>query len=93
MLADQSRKERADERLAEEWLPVFDEKRCTGCRGCVDACGPKSLELVGKLAVLHRPDTCGSEAHCIQSCPEQATRMASVGNRGDTRRDLWRTAA
>jgi NAD-dependent dihydropyrimidine dehydrogenase PreA subunit len=52
----------------EKWLPVIDEDLCTGCAACVEACGPKSLEMDGNVAVLARPDTCGSEEHGIAPC-------------------------
>jgi formate hydrogenlyase subunit 6/NADH:ubiquinone oxidoreductase subunit I len=35
-----------------KWVPVIDEDRCTGCRNCVEACGPNCLELVDGVAVL-----------------------------------------
>ena len=42
-----------------KWVPVIDEERCTGCNHCVEACGPKSLEVRNGVAMLARPDTCG----------------------------------
>lgn len=58
-----------------KWLPVIDETRCTGCGGCVEACGPGSLEILDGVAVLSRPHTCGSEEHCIAPCPESCIVM------------------
>lgn len=66
-----------------KWVPVVDDALCTGCGKCVEACGPQCLEVAGNLAVLIRPDLCGSEEHCIEPCPEGAIRMAWVGVKGD----------
>lgn len=73
-----------------KWLPVIDANRCTGCARCVEACGPKSLEIIDGLAVLRRPDTCGSEEHCIRPCPEEAIRMEWVVAAGEASRGRWR---
>ncbi len=74
-----------------KWLPVIDEERCTGCGRCVEACGPKSLEVVNAVAVLARPDTCGSEEHCIKPCPEDAIRLAWVETDGNKAHGRWRS--
>ncbi|MBI2950006.1 MAG: 4Fe-4S binding protein [Verrucomicrobia bacterium] len=71
-------------------MPVVDEDLCTGCAACVEACGPKSLEIVDRVAVLVRPDTCGSEEHCIAPCPTTAIQMAWVEMDGDKNRGKWR---
>lgn len=76
-----------------KWLPVIDEESCTGCNRCVEACGPKSLEVALGIAVLARPNTCGSEEHCIKPCPANAIRMAWVEAEGDHSRGQWRTEA
>ncbi len=75
-----------------KWIPVVDEELCTGCAACVEACGPKSLALVDRLAVLAQPDTCGSEEHCIAPCPTAAIRMVWSEVRGDTSRGKWLVA-
>lgn len=73
-----------------KWLPVVDEERCTGCGRCVEACGPNSLEILDQIAVLVRPDTCGSEDHCLAPCPEKALQMRWVETTGDKDRGKWR---
>lgn len=73
-----------------KWVPVVDEDLCNGCGACVDACGPKSLEIMDRVAVLARPDTCGSEEHCIAPCPADAIHMAWVEMTGNRTRGKWR---
>lgn len=73
-----------------KWMPVIDVEVCTGCGLCVEACGPKSLEVVDGIAVLARPDACGSEEHCIEPCREDAIRMAWVSTTGGPARGRWR---
>ena len=72
-----------------KWLPVIDEDLCTGCAACVEARGPKSLEIVNHLAMLVRPDPCGSEGHCIAPCPAGAIHMAWVEYSGNLARGNW----
>lgn len=73
-----------------KWLPVIDPDLCTGCDACVEACGPKSLQLVNKVASLVRSDTCGSEEHCIAPCPTGAIQMAWLEHSGNLARGKWR---
>lgn len=72
-----------------KWLPVVNKSRCTGCKRCVQACGPNSLEVLNGVAVLARPNTCGSEGHCILACPEDAIHMEWVEMEGDRTRGKW----
>lgn len=76
--------------MVEKWVPMIDPARCTGCKRCVEACGPKSLELVNGVAVLVRPDTCGSEEHCIAPCQDDAIHMAWVPMEADLGVGRWR---
>jgi len=62
--------------LAYKWMPVISPERCTGCGLCVDACGPRSLEMLNGIAVLTGPERCGSEEHCITVCRDDAIEMA-----------------
>lgn len=75
---------------AAKWVPVIDEERCTGCRLCADACGPNCIDLVDGKAVLARPDTCGSEEHCIAPCQDDAIRMDWVLMLGNQAVGGWR---
>lgn len=75
-----------------KWLPVIEEDLCTGCAACVEACGPKSLEIRNWVAELARPDTCGSEEHCIAPCPTAAIQMRWVPATGNPARGKWRSA-
>ncbi len=72
-----------------KWLPVIDPNVCNGCEACVDACGPDCLELDDTVAVLARPDACGSEEHCIAPCPAGAIRMAWIPCAGDPAVGRW----
>lgn len=79
--------------MADKWAPIIDTDRCTGCGRCMEACGPKSLALLDGIAVLARPETCGSEEHCIAPCEEEAIRMAWVPVVGDPAVGRWRESA
>ena len=78
--------------MAYKWLPVVDTERCTGCGLCVDACGPRSLEMINGLPTLVLPDTCGSEEHCIAVCRDDAIRMAWLPFEGNTSAGEWSDA-
>lgn len=72
------------------WLPVVDRGRCDGCGACVDACAPRCIEVVDRLAVLVAPDRCDSEEHCIGPCPTTAAiRMAWQTAEGYGLAGLW----
>ena len=73
-----------------KWVPIVEEDLCTGCGACVEACGPRCLELDDRVAVLMRPHACGSEEHCIAPCYEEAIRMAWVALAGDHSRGKWK---
>ncbi len=79
--------------LTHKWMPIIDDEKCTGCRLCVDACGPKCLEMVASLAVLTLPEVCGSEEHCIGLCADDAIHMAWRPWAGDTSRGKWQSLA
>jgi len=75
-----------------KWLPVIVEDACTGCGLCVAACGPACLETQNLVAILTRPEDCGSEEHCIRACPEDAIHMAWLPSEGDPSLGTWRSA-
>ncbi len=80
------------EELTYKWLPVIVEDACTGCGLCVAACGPACLETQNLVAILTRPEDCGSEEHCIRACPEDAIHMAWLPSEGDRSLGCWRPA-
>ena len=73
-----------------KWIPVVIEESCSGCNLCFAACGQACLELEASVAVLARPNECGSEEHCIGVCPEDAIHMAWVPMEGDRTVGQWR---
>ena len=75
--------------MAYKWMPVVDAERCTGCGLCVDACGPRSLEMVNGFPTLVLPDTCGSEEHCIAVCRDDAIKMAWLAFDGNASVGEW----
>lgn len=76
--------------MKQKWLPEIAVDLCTGCGDCVAACGPASLALVDKVAVLINPDTCGSEQHCIEPCAHHAISMTWRNATGNKQRGKWR---
>lgn len=75
-----------------KWLPTINPERCTGCGRCVTACGPQSLVVAGSVATLMRPETCGSEEHCLAPCPTRAIQMEWVETEPWTPQGTWRFA-
>ena len=53
----------------------IDEKRCTGCGLCVDACHEGAIGLVDGKARLLRDDYCDGLGDCLPSCPADAIRI------------------
>lgn len=52
-------------------IPVVDERRCTGCRICVDFCKFNALAMINnKLMVFD--NICHSCGGCVLFCPEKA---------------------
>lgn len=74
-----------------KWLPVIDADKCTGCNLCVEACGPRCLEIIEGIAALPRPDQCGSEEHCIAACHDDAIHMQWVPFAGNESVGSWRS--
>ena len=75
--------------MSYKWVPVIIEARCTGCGLCVEACGPKCLEMADGLPVLARADDCGSEEHCIAPCESDAIHMSWAPMKGDESVGRW----
>lgn len=74
-----------------KWVPVIDATTCNGCQECIYACKLHSMEIVDGIAALVRPDTCGSEEHCIAPCPVGAIHMDWVAMVGEETRGKWRS--
>lgn len=52
-------------------VPVVDERRCSGCRACVDFCKLNALAFVGgKVRIF--VDVCHPCGGCVLVCPEKA---------------------
>jgi NAD-dependent dihydropyrimidine dehydrogenase PreA subunit len=79
-------------RVGLKWIPIVDAEHCTGCSACVEACGPRCLEIIDGMAVLTYPDKCGSEEHCIEPCPEKCIRMEWVEMDGDKNIGKWQVS-
>ena len=52
-------------------IPEIDEKRCTGCRECVDFCAFHALAFVGSHPILF-DEVCHSCGGCALLCPARA---------------------
>lgn len=76
--------------MKEKWLPLVDAGKCTGCRRGVEVCGVKCLKIIAGIAVLPRPDACGSKEHCITECGDDAIHMAWVVMEGNEAVGVWR---
>jgi MinD superfamily P-loop ATPase len=76
--------------MKSKWVPVVAADKCTGCGRCVEVCGVKCLEIAEGIAVLPRPDACGSEEHCITECRDDAIHMAWVPMGGNEAVGVWR---
>ena len=50
----------------------IDEKKCTGCGACADACHEGAIEIVNGKARLMRDDYCDGLGDCLPSCPAGA---------------------
>jgi MinD superfamily P-loop ATPase len=51
-------------------IPIVNEKRCTGCRKCIELCRFNALAYINKLLVFDQ--VCHSCGGCVLICPEQA---------------------
>mgnify|MGYP000884850410 CR=1 FL=1 len=50
----------------------IDEKKCTGCGACAEACHEGAIEMIGGKAKLTRDDYCDGLGDCLPSCPAGA---------------------
>ena len=49
----------------------------------------KCLEIESGIAVLARPDVCGSEEHCVVECRDDAIHMAWIAMEGNQAIGVW----
>jgi Fe-S-cluster-containing hydrogenase component 2 len=53
-------------------MKIFvDEKTCTGCGVCVEACPANAIHMEGDLAVVDH-ENCDLDGICIPACPVEA---------------------
>ena len=52
-------------------VPKIDEKKCNGCKKCVEICRFNAITVIGET-VLTFPELCHSCGGCMEVCPEKA---------------------
>ena len=52
-------------------VPEIDEKKCTGCKKCLEICRFNAITVIGET-VLTFPELCHSCGGCKEVCPEKA---------------------
>ena len=69
-------------------VPQIDEKKCNGCKKCVEICRFNAITVIGKT-VLTFPELCHSCGGCKEICPEKAVSetgrelgVVEIGKRG-----------
>jgi MinD superfamily P-loop ATPase len=60
-------------------VPMIDEKKCSGCKKCVEICRFNAITVIGET-VLTFPELCHGCGGCKKVCPEKAV--------GETGREL-----
>ena len=53
-------------------LPEIAAPRCTACGSCIETCHVEALAMVGRVAVVSKPDRCDYCTECELVCPEGA---------------------
>ncbi len=61
-------------------FPIFNERKCTSCKKCVEFCAFNALALVGKKPIVFQ-EVCHDCGGCELVCPSQAITMGkkSIG--------------
>jgi len=59
-------------------IVVVDEKLCTGCALCVEACLAKAIMIHPTRKVAVKCQLCNGEAPCIEACPTSALSVYEV---------------
>lgn len=61
--------------MNDQWLPIIDSNRCTGCGECIPQCPTEALgRHNGKAALVH-PHLCIYCADCETLCPVGAIQL------------------
>jgi len=56
-------------------IPYIDDKKCIGCKICVEVCPNRVLKMSLKKAVVMRPEVCNGCALCVENCPVDAIEL------------------
>jgi Fe-S-cluster-containing hydrogenase component 2 len=51
---------------------VVDNKKCTACGLCVDACSFGMIAVDGREGFARKCDLCGGRPSCVANCPTEA---------------------
>jgi Fe-S-cluster-containing hydrogenase component 2 len=69
----------------EDGVVVFDERRCIGCKFCVQACPVGMVIHSPRFNKIFKCDLCGGEPLCAAWCPTKAIRYAASPAGADRR--------
>lgn len=61
--------------MNDQWLPIIDSNRCTGCGECIAQCPTEALERRNGKAALVHPHLCIYCADCETLCPVGAIQL------------------
>jgi len=59
-------------------IVIIDEKLCTGCGLCVEACPAKAIAIHPTRKVAFKCQLCMGEAPCVEACPANALSLYTV---------------
>ncbi|MBU2025964.1 MAG: 4Fe-4S binding protein [Patescibacteria group bacterium] len=55
--------------------PFFDDKKCTQCQLCVNACPEAAINSGKDKKISVNPDYCKGCAACVEACPRKAIKL------------------
>ena len=58
---------------------VIAEKRCKGCRSCIDACPFNAILFSDEARKAYKCDLCGGNPECVRWCPMNSLGIAMFG--------------